>query len=107
MNSTFDIFLGSDKNNDASWLECVEGLDAATKRMHEIAAKRPGRYFVLNLYERLVAAKTNTTRRKRKMRREERGTPRRKKNAPPWLKCGQMVNQRSPKAPKRSIQRKA
>jgi hypothetical protein len=60
MNRSFDIFLGSGVN-DALWLECVEGLDAATKRMHEMATKRPGMYFVLNLREHLVVAKTDTT----------------------------------------------
>ena len=59
MNRTFDIFSGSGVN-DALWLESVEGLDAATRRMHEIATKRPGMYFVLNLRDRLVVAKTDT-----------------------------------------------
>ena len=55
----FDIFLGSGENN-ALWLESVEGLGAAVKRMHEIAAKRPGMYFVLNLRDRVIVAKTDT-----------------------------------------------
>jgi len=63
MNHSFDIFLGSGVN-DAMWLECVEGLDVATKRMHEIATKRPGMYFVLNLRDRLVVAKTDTSQQK-------------------------------------------
>ena len=58
MNQTFDIFAGFGSN--ALWLECVEGLDAATKRMHELAAKRPGMYFVLNLYDRVIVAKGDT-----------------------------------------------
>ena len=57
--STFDIFLGSGEH-DALWLECVEGLDAATKRMNEIATKKPGMYFVLNLRDRLVVATIDT-----------------------------------------------
>jgi hypothetical protein len=60
MNRTFDIFLGSGEH-DALWLECIEGLDAATQRMNEIAAERPGRYFVLSLPDRFVIAKTDTT----------------------------------------------
>ena len=55
----FDIFLGSGEN-DALWLESVEGLDAAVQRMHEIAAKRPGVYFVLNLRDRVIVTKTDT-----------------------------------------------
>jgi hypothetical protein len=60
VNQTFDIFQGPGKH-DALWLECVEGLDAATKRMDEIAAERPGMYFVLNLFDCLVLAQTDTT----------------------------------------------
>jgi len=56
---TFDIFLGSGVN-DALWLESIEGLDAATERMKEIAAQRPGTYFVLSLPDRFVIAKTDT-----------------------------------------------
>ena len=57
--STFDIFQGSGEK-DALWLECVEGLDAATQRMYEIAAQRPGMYFVLNLGDHVVVAKTDS-----------------------------------------------
>ena len=60
MNRTFDIFLGSGEH-DALWLECVEGLDAAIERMHDIASKRPGMYFVLNIRDRFVVAKADTT----------------------------------------------
>lgn len=55
----FDIFLGSCENN-ALWLESVGGLDAAVQRMHEIAGRRPGMYFVLNLRDRVIVAKTDT-----------------------------------------------
>jgi hypothetical protein len=57
---TFDIFESSDSKNDALWLECIEGLDAARDRMYEIAAQRPGMYYVLNLQARLLVAKTDT-----------------------------------------------
>ena len=55
----YDIFSGSGQN-DALWLECIEGLDAARDRMYEIAAQRPGMYYVLNLQARLLVAKTDT-----------------------------------------------
>src|SRR5215831_5755132 len=55
----FDIFRGS-SYDDLEWLECVDGLDAAIGRMHEIAARQPGMYFVLNVRERLVVALTDT-----------------------------------------------
>ena len=41
----FDIFSGSiDKN--AFWLERVEGLEKAKRRMKEIATRQPERYFL-------------------------------------------------------------
>ena len=58
--ATFDIFQGSGNKNDVQWLECIEGLDAARDRMYEIAAQRPGMYYVLNLQARLLVAKTDT-----------------------------------------------
>ena len=57
---TFDIFESSGSKNDVLWLECIEGLNAARDRMYEIAAKRPGMYYVLNLQARLLVAKTDT-----------------------------------------------
>jgi len=58
--TTFDIFQSPRNKSDVAWLECIEGLDAATERMYEIATHRPGIYFVLNLWEHLVVAKTDT-----------------------------------------------
>ena len=58
--STFDIVERPDNRQDAVWLECIEGIDAATERMYDIATHRPGIYFVLNLWEHLVVAKTDT-----------------------------------------------
>jgi hypothetical protein len=57
---TFDIFQSPRNKNDVVWLECIEGLDAATQRMYAIATHRPGIYFVLNLRDHLVVAKTDT-----------------------------------------------
>jgi len=58
--ATFDIFQSSGNKNDVQWLECIEGLDAARDRMYEIAAQRPGMYYVLNLHARLLVAKADT-----------------------------------------------
>jgi len=58
--STFDIFGSSGDRKEVLWLECIEGRDAATERMYEIATHQPGIYFVLNLWEHLVVAKTDT-----------------------------------------------
>ena len=57
----FDIFLGFFGNQDAVWLECVEGLAAAKQRMDEIARERPGRYFVFDPPNRAVLASADTT----------------------------------------------
>lgn len=43
---TFDIFSGVDQ--DALWIEAVEGLEEARKRMREIAAGSPGDYFIFD-----------------------------------------------------------
>jgi len=41
----FDIFSGEIHKN-AVWLEAVVGLDQARARMEQLAAERPGRYFI-------------------------------------------------------------
>ena len=43
----FDIFSGSE-DNDARWIEVVEGLSNARQRIEELAADSPGRYFVFD-----------------------------------------------------------
>src|SRR3954468_16427761 len=40
-----DIFVGV-PDSDAVWIERVNGLVDARRRMHEIAAENPGEYFV-------------------------------------------------------------
>jgi hypothetical protein len=42
---TFDIFSGT-SDKDAYWLEFVEGLSKARERLEQIAAARPGAYFL-------------------------------------------------------------
>lgn len=53
---TFDIFLSIPK--DAIWLEAVEGLADARRRMDERAAARPGQYFLFS--EGSIVAKVDT-----------------------------------------------
>ena len=56
---TFDIFEGtSDKN--AVWVEAVEGLSNARARMHEVAAVKPGAYFVFSACDHTILARTET-----------------------------------------------
>jgi hypothetical protein len=49
----FDIFSGTD--NNAQWIEVVEGLDAASSRMEFYATMCPGRYFVFDCSEHIIA----------------------------------------------------
>ena len=55
----FDIFSGQIENN-AMWLESVEGLSKARDRMRQIAAEKPGRYFVFSPASNSVLAETET-----------------------------------------------
>jgi hypothetical protein len=56
----FDIFSGA-IDMKAHWLEVVEGLENAKRRMEEIAAKSPGKYFVFCDFSHTVIALTNTS----------------------------------------------
>lgn len=56
----FDIFAGA-IDKDARWLEAVKGLTNAKRRMHEIAAKSPGRYFLFCDFSHGVVALTDAS----------------------------------------------
>jgi hypothetical protein len=58
---TFEIFRGLYLESDALWIECVEGLATAVERMKEIAAEKPGPYFVFDAKSHQVLATINTT----------------------------------------------
>jgi hypothetical protein len=58
----FDIFAGHSGSNDVLWLETVEGLAAARSRMEEIAAQKPGPYFVFFTSDHSVSASIDTSR---------------------------------------------
>ena len=56
----FDIFSGTiDKN--AFWLERVEGLENAKRRMEEIATKRPERYYLFCDFSHTVVAQIDAS----------------------------------------------
>jgi hypothetical protein len=55
----FDIFSGT--HNNARWIEVVEGLDTASRRMEFFAAKCPGKYFVFNCSEHIIADTIDTS----------------------------------------------
>jgi len=55
----FDIFSGQiDKN--ALWIETVEGLSRARERMEQIAAEKPGQYFIFSPLSHAVLAQVET-----------------------------------------------
>jgi hypothetical protein len=56
----FDIFSGS-MDQEPLWLEVIEGLTNAKRRMHEIATKTPGRYFVFFGFSQTIMAMTDTS----------------------------------------------
>lgn len=61
--ATLDIFQGHYGDENAIWIEAVDGLAAARKRMEEVALHRPGAYFVFSANDGLVLAIVNTAER--------------------------------------------
>jgi len=55
-----DIFSGGIDEN-ALWLERVEGLENAKRRMEERATKSPGRYFVFCDFSHTAVAQIDTS----------------------------------------------
>lgn len=55
----FDIFTGA-PDRDAVWVCAVRGLANAKERMDQIAAQRPGRYFIFYPPERTILAQVET-----------------------------------------------
>ena len=51
----FEIFSGS-LQDDAIWIETVQGLESARERLHELAAESPDRYFVFSFRASKVVA---------------------------------------------------
>ena len=66
---TFDIFRGNPDQN-AVWLEPVMGLLNARQRMEQIAAEKPGRYFILSVQSHSVVAKVDTEKKLQKSKPE-------------------------------------
>jgi hypothetical protein len=56
----YDIFADR-KNKDAVWIEAVEGLGSANARLKQLAAERPGPYFVFSVEAGTVVAAIDTT----------------------------------------------
>jgi hypothetical protein len=58
--STYDIFSGH-VDKDAMWIGAVQGLGSAAMRMHQLAAEKPGTYFVFCTRTRQVLASIDTS----------------------------------------------
>ena len=56
---SFDIFSGR-PGRDVVWLEAVGGLVNARARMEEIAAEKPGEYFIFSFGSHTVLAQIET-----------------------------------------------
>lgn len=52
----FDIFSGSFGDKNVQWLDAVEGLGNAADQMKQLAAQKPGRYFVFSTEQGIVVA---------------------------------------------------
>jgi hypothetical protein len=57
---TFDIFSGAPEENDGLWIEAIEGHSTAHQRMEQIAAEKPGRYFLFSCTEQSVLKRLDT-----------------------------------------------
>lgn len=59
MKETFDIFSGWPEKVEV-WLEAVEGLFDARRRMEQIAEHTPGHYFIFSVQHRSCVAEIDT-----------------------------------------------
>ena len=55
---TFDIFKGT--LDLPEWIEAVEGLSNARERMLQVAAEKPGKYFIFSVASRSTVAVIET-----------------------------------------------
>jgi hypothetical protein len=56
---TFDIFSGGPEENGL-WLEAIESFSGARERMGQIAAERPGRYFLFSSTDQSILTRVDT-----------------------------------------------
>jgi hypothetical protein len=55
----FDIFSGAPEENGL-WVEAIEGFSNARQRMEQMAAEKPGKYFLLSTTEQSILTRVNT-----------------------------------------------
>lgn len=58
---TYDIFRGAIGSGEEVWVEAVSGLLKAHHRMEQIAAAKPGLYFLFDLHTNVVVASADTS----------------------------------------------
>ena len=58
---TFDIFCGHFKQPDVRWIEAREGLVEAYEKMLQIAADKPGPYFLVSSETQTCVASVDTS----------------------------------------------
>jgi len=56
---SFDIFSGAPEENGL-WVEAVEGFSSAHQRMGQIAAEKPGTYFLLSNTDQSILTRVDT-----------------------------------------------
>jgi hypothetical protein len=56
---TFDIFSGAPAEH-GRWVEAVEGLASARRRMGQIAAEKPGKYFLFSDADQSILTQIDT-----------------------------------------------
>jgi hypothetical protein len=60
MASTFDIFSGR-VDKSAIWVETVDGFGNAYELMTKLAAREPGRYFIISRDSHVIRGSINTS----------------------------------------------
>jgi hypothetical protein len=56
---TFDIFAGAPEEHGL-WVEAIKGLSTANHRMRQIAAEKPGKYFLFSSTDELILSRLDT-----------------------------------------------
>jgi hypothetical protein len=56
---TIDIFAGAPEENGL-WVEAIKGLSSADHRMREIAAEKPGKYFLFSSNDQSILTRVDT-----------------------------------------------
>ena len=66
---TFDVFSGS-LEKGALWIKSADGFDQAITLMNEFARKRPGNYFVFDVYHHKILASVDSSNKRPPTRKE-------------------------------------